>query len=185
MASDLRLRKADTQRSVSEKEETTSELTWFQTVQSEAIVIIPWVLVLLISMYALGDLKVWTLILTSNRVRRPFFNLGLIFTSFGFLLKWYNEIWVHYICKLPMTYEARPQSTHLLLSIMALSGLFLTIGLWPVWKFMTLIVMLLIGAGVMFPIALIFNTPSTLSENFVFFVLFAFFVYEYTSYSVF
>ncbi|RLN61702.1 hypothetical protein BBJ29_009927 [Phytophthora kernoviae] len=77
-------------------------------------------------------------VLHSPRANRSFVHLGILFGTLLGLFGCYIEVYRSMILGEQVSYTTAKTATHGMLVSMMASGLFLAIGMWPVWQWLTL-----------------------------------------------
>ncbi|CAI5717632.1 unnamed protein product [Hyaloperonospora brassicae] len=138
-----------------------------------------WSLVFLtVASLGLFEAHFGTDIVHAASARRTFVHLGVLWGTLVGVFGGYIEVYRNVVLGEHVRYESVKTATHGMLASMLLSGLCLTIGMWPVWHWLTLPYLMMWSWGVV--VQLLVILPPVL-QRVVFVGAYCWFMYSYLS----
>ncbi|RHY01560.1 hypothetical protein DYB28_002467 [Aphanomyces astaci] len=136
------------------------------------------VVFVVVASLGLHEVRFWHVLLYSSRANRPLVNLGIFFCTAVVLLGSYLEYYRAIYLGETLEYKKAQSTTHAILASMVLAGISFSIGLWPVWHWMTVPILFMWFWGLIVPLVVLL--PPT-AQKVVFAGVYIYFMHSYLS----
>ncbi|ETW01575.1 hypothetical protein H310_06221 [Aphanomyces invadans] len=136
------------------------------------------VVFLVVACLGLHEVRFWHVLLYSSHANRPLVNLGIFFSTAVVLLGSYLEYYRALYLGETLEYKKAQSTTHAILASIVLAGISFSIGLWPVWHWMTLPILFMWFWGLIVPLVVLL--PPT-AQKVVFAGIYLYFMHSYLS----
>jgi uncharacterized membrane protein len=127
------------------------------------------------SLYLLHIMEAYSTIMNSPDISHEWFKIGLATSIALLFVKAYVEIYTGKLQQKEVNYQTMPQSTHVAMALIFLSGIAFHVALWPVYGVRSMLIMLAVSIFLLH-FCLLF---PTIVQNIAAFTVLAFFLQEY------
>ncbi|CAK4068504.1 unnamed protein product [Aphanomyces euteiches] len=133
---------------------------------------------LIVATLGLHEVRFWHVLLYASHANRPMVNLGIFFCTVVVLIGSYMEYYRSLYLGEKLEYKKAQTSTHAILASMCLAGIAFTIGLWPVWHWLTIPILFMWVWGMIVPLVVLL---PALAQKVVFAGVYLYFMHSYLS----
>ncbi|OQR93483.1 hypothetical protein THRCLA_08434 [Thraustotheca clavata] len=136
------------------------------------------IIIFIAACFGLDEVRFVHVLLYASHANRPMVNLGIFFCTIVVLLGSYLEYYRASYCGEKLNYESAKSTTQAMLASIILAGISFSIGLWPVWGWLTWPILFMWLWGFIVPLVVVL---PNIAQRIVFAGMYLYFMHTYLS----